>query len=576
MGKIFLYGITQRKVKTEPFAKLTVNCPLGVTVRAVSVDTLVAVDVVSNNGIAVFNRLTEGEWDITFVGVEYAPVKRVKIDTLDNEITLGYFESTINVTYPVGSICTCSNGTTVLTAPDTSGMCAFIVPNLGTWNVECHNTTDTIYQTDSEDVNVTSNGQINNVTLKYFASTINVTYPDGSICTCSNGNIVLTAPDTSGSYTFIVPYVGTWTVTSSNGELTDSEDVNIHSDEQTESIEIGYLKIPVLNMEYPLDVTTTSGNIVSFTAVIIEGGYPTNYTYNWYVDDVLVKESTVSTYERDTTNDRGVYTVRCDVVNKAGVVSARAATMTVNRLPGLTVNYADSITLTVDESTTLSVSIASAGYPDSYTYQWYENGIVIPSATSQNYTYTSTIGDTTDAIYCIVTNGAGPIQSKTATITTDREYLFNRGQFYHGSYDYYLSPNSAYNSVELTDGSIKITADGPGNSTGFWLTSKVNVTNRRKLVFTAPLMQHSVNDTNYAHCGTWYFGIGDIITWDSSGGLDNPNVAYTTRIGGNDSSYQTFVVDVSKITGEYYVKVKVSRAQISYQDLIWIDSIYLL
>lgn len=45
-----------------------------------------------------------------------------------------------------------------------------------------------------------------------FATTIAVTYPAGSTCTCTDGATTLTAPDTSGSYTFTVPNAGTWTV----------------------------------------------------------------------------------------------------------------------------------------------------------------------------------------------------------------------------------------------------------------------------------------------------------------------------------------------------------------------------
>ena len=44
-----------------------------------------------------------------------------------------FFDATINITYPVGSVCTATDGVTTLTAPDTSGTWKCVVPNAGTW-----------------------------------------------------------------------------------------------------------------------------------------------------------------------------------------------------------------------------------------------------------------------------------------------------------------------------------------------------------------------------------------------------------------------------------------------------------
>ena len=41
---------------------------------------------------------------------------------------------------------------------------------------------------------------------------IGVTYPSGSVCTCTSGTLTLTAKDTSGKAMFIIPSAGTWTV----------------------------------------------------------------------------------------------------------------------------------------------------------------------------------------------------------------------------------------------------------------------------------------------------------------------------------------------------------------------------
>lgn len=50
------------------------------------------------------------------------------------------------------------------------------------------------------------------LTVNSFAAYINASYPPGSTCTCSDGNISLAAPDTTGNCTFVVPNAGTWTI----------------------------------------------------------------------------------------------------------------------------------------------------------------------------------------------------------------------------------------------------------------------------------------------------------------------------------------------------------------------------
>lgn len=49
----------------------------------------------------------------------------------------------ISVTYPAGSICTCTNGTKTLTAKDTSGRWLFLLPSGGNWTVKCVTTDNT-------------------------------------------------------------------------------------------------------------------------------------------------------------------------------------------------------------------------------------------------------------------------------------------------------------------------------------------------------------------------------------------------------------------------------------------------
>lgn len=68
-------------------------------------------------------------------------------------------------------------------------------------------------------------------------------------------------------------------------------------------------------------------------------------------------------------------------------------------------------------SASFSVKIATEGNPDTYTYQWYVNGSAVSGATSSSYTKTGLTSAGTYSIYCKVTNKAGSVNSRTATLT---------------------------------------------------------------------------------------------------------------------------------------------------------------
>lgn len=70
---------------------------------------------------------------------------------------------------------------------------------------------------------------------------ISVTYPAGSTCTCTKGSKTLRAKDTSGSYLFLIPESGTWTVSCTDGTDTASQNVVIDSQYQAENVELFYL-----------------------------------------------------------------------------------------------------------------------------------------------------------------------------------------------------------------------------------------------------------------------------------------------------------------------------------------------
>ena len=113
-------------------------------------------------GVAMFTGLETGAWTVTLPADVSPPTRTVDID-VDYVVVIAYFSATINITYPAGSTCTCSDGTTTLSAPDTSGTWTCIVPNAGTWTV----TSTSGKETDSKTVTITTDGQSISVELSY-------------------------------------------------------------------------------------------------------------------------------------------------------------------------------------------------------------------------------------------------------------------------------------------------------------------------------------------------------------------------------------------------------------------------
>ena len=71
--------------------------------------------------------------------------------------------ASIVVTYPAGSTCTCTLGSKVLTAKDTSGKWVFGLPSTGSWVVKAVKGS----QSKSATVEITAEGQVKTVTLAY-------------------------------------------------------------------------------------------------------------------------------------------------------------------------------------------------------------------------------------------------------------------------------------------------------------------------------------------------------------------------------------------------------------------------
>lgn len=170
---------------------LTVTAPANVTVT-ISKDGKTKIKNSGTSGVVVFKGLATGTWTVTITGDGKTAQKNVVVTT-DYSTMIAFFAATINITYPAGSTCTCSDGTTTLSAPDTSGTWACIVPNAGTWTAAA---TDGVENT-SESVSITTDGQIAAIELSYLLWL----YKSGNTYNAVTGGwSVAEHPSTGGSF----------------------------------------------------------------------------------------------------------------------------------------------------------------------------------------------------------------------------------------------------------------------------------------------------------------------------------------------------------------------------------------
>lgn len=222
---------------------LIVNAPAGVIVTAVNEASGKTYNHTANDdGIAIFKGLINGVWELSITDGERTSESIFVEITTNYKTTLAFFEAYINVTYPANSTCTCTSkadNTVVFTDvnnTDAEKTITFTVPYKDTWTL---NVTDG-NQTDTMEVEITSEEQEGIVTLAYFKAYIDVTYPSGSTCTCSNGTTTLTDPNTTGQVIFNIPEAGTWTVSCTDGTNSKSQSVSITTEGQSVSVALSY------------------------------------------------------------------------------------------------------------------------------------------------------------------------------------------------------------------------------------------------------------------------------------------------------------------------------------------------
>ena len=125
-------------------------------------------------------------------------------------------------------------------------------------------------------------------------SVIAVTYPEGSVCTCSNGTKTLKARDTSGQALFNVS-IGTWTVSCTDGSRTKSTQVSITADGQIVSVALNYELVLFDNGTYAAETGGWNGISGNYLTASVSGPPAGETGYGYFTSKNSVDLSGYST-----------------------------------------------------------------------------------------------------------------------------------------------------------------------------------------------------------------------------------------------------------------------------------------
>lgn len=249
---------------------------------------------------------------------------------------------TLTVTSPAGVTVTVSKDEKTKTkVANSDGVAVFNGLTTGTWIL----TIDNGDQTKTQSVEIIADYS---TVIAFFESTINVTYPEGSTCTASDGTRTLSAPDTSGVWECVVPNAGTWTFTSTNGADSDSKSVSITSDGQVSSVTLMYSVILFDGSSFYNDLTggwTAGSNVDIGIGKIAPRAFGFAYSKNKIdLSSFSSIKFTVSGYSSSATE------------SKTGYLSITSST------PSLTASTAAKKGFTSKGTYTLDVSSLSGSY----------------------------------------------------------------------------------------------------------------------------------------------------------------------------------------------------------------------
>lgn len=137
-------------------------------------------------------------------------------------------------------------------------------------------------------------------------------------------------------------------------------------------------------------------------------------------------------------------------------------------LPVLNDAYPQDVTVvaSANGSASFTVQITQPGTPAEYTYQWYKDGSAIASATGASVTLTGLTEAASHTVYCVVTNKAGAVTSRVATLTVKD---WKPAYTYTGSSTLIDDGNYKWRIKFFTSGTLTFSSLGNGSSIDVFL-----------------------------------------------------------------------------------------------------------
>ena len=204
----------------------------------------------------------------------------------------------------------------------------------------------------------------------------------------------------------------------------------------------------------------------------------------------------------------------------------------VNKLPVLDAGYPLDANVGVGETATFEVKISQPGKPAQYTYQWYYDGFAVEGANENTYSRAAEVGE--HSVYCMVTNKAGTVKSRTAAVGASRMYLFNDGNQYESITGGWESSEWNNKGTAQVTTNLYVSSANASKLAIVGTTQKIDFTSFKVLHYTSP----------NGRGGKAYGGYLRVCKDKNH----NSHVASVTiNAAGNGT------LDISAIDGEYYV-----------------------
>lgn len=223
-------------------------------------------------------------------------------------------------------------------------------------------------------------------------------------------------------------------------------------------------------------------------------------------------------------------------------------TAPIRKLPVLDASYPQDVSASeVGASATFKVIIAEDGKPSEYSYQWYYDETAVSGATKSNYTLNIAYGS--HSVYCIVTNKAGSVKSRTATLAGTKLYLYKSGDECKSiSGGWNLASNNGNIQMSLSKGSSYMTLSSTwtNNYTSHACCSAVNKVDVSQYAKLNVQYDYSYTISTMSGAGECYstlnFGLGTSRTSVSS-----------ASVSASKGTSKTVSVDISALKTSLYV-----------------------